>query len=66
MRLLYDVGGGVEDFVICPVCGRRDFGYDKIEYPLTMIKCLTCGMVLAFKKHLREIKEVSDDSVQSK
>ena len=67
MRLLYDAGGD-EDFIHCPVCGRKEFGYDKIERPTIKVKCLACGAVTTFRKPVRELRsaESRNDSVQSK
>lgn len=67
MNFLYSVGG-YEDFIHCPVCGRRDFGYEKVDYPVTKLRCLACGAVTTFKKPVRELKIAGDknDSVQSK
>lgn len=67
MRFLYDAGGN-EDFIHCPVCGRQEFGYEKVDYPVTKLKCLGCGAVTTFKKPVRELKPVGakDGSVQPK
>lgn len=66
MKFLYDVGGE-EEFIHCPVCGRREFGYDSVDYPTTRIRCLSCGAVTEFKKSIRTVSgDQYGSGVQSK
>ena len=43
--------------LVCPLCGRDNFEYEKIDYPFTHLSCTTCGAVVKLKKSVKEIKE---------